>query len=175
MLYIALLRGINVGGHKKVAMSDLVALLNGLGFDGARSLLQSGNLLFRTHRKSPPQLERLLESEVQKRIGLETRFFVRSADEWKSVIAQNPFADEAKRDPAHLLVMFLEGAPKNVAALQDAIKGREIVRAGGRHLYIVYPDGIGTSKLTHALIEKTLGMRATGRNWNTVLKLGQGD
>jgi uncharacterized protein (DUF1697 family) len=69
--------------------------------------------------------------------------------------------------------MVLKDAPKAgaVKALQAAITGREIVRAHGREAYLVYPDGIGPSKLTHALIEKTLGTRGTGRNWNTVLKL----
>ena len=175
MQFIALLRGINVGGHKLVAMSDLVTLLTRLKFADPRSLLQSGNLVFSTTGKKAAQLERLLESEVLKRIGLETRFFIRSAEEWKSVIAQNPFPIEAERDPARLLAMFLERAPQaeNVKALQAAIKGREILLAEGRHLYIVYPDGVGTSKLTNALIEKKLEMRGTARNWNTVLKLGR--
>ena len=175
MLYIAFLRGINVGGNTKIAMSDLVELLKRPGFDDARSLLNSGNLIFRTTRKSPVQLERLLDSEVQKRLGVETKFFIRSADDLKSVIAQNPFPREAKEDPGHLLVMFLEGEPKNVKQLEGAIKGRETFRAIGRQLYIVYPDGVGTSKFSHGVIEKTLGMRGTGRNWNTVLKLGQFD
>ena len=173
MRYIALLRGINVGGHKMVAMSDLVALLGRLGFDDARSLLQSGNLVFRTTGKTAAQLERLLESEVLKRLGLETKFFVRSEADWKAVIEQNPFPGEAKSDPARLIAMFLERAPEseNVKALLAAIKGRETLRAGSRHLYIVYPDGMGTSKLTNAVIEKKLGMRGTARNWNTVMKL----
>ena len=175
MRYIALLRGVNVGGNTRVAMSDLVALLKKLGFEDARSLLNSGNLAFRADRKSPAQLERLLDSEVEKRLGLTTKFFVRSADEWKQVIAQNPFTREAKEDPAHLIVMFLDGEPKDIKQLQGAIKGRETVRAAGRQLYIVYPDGVGTSKFSHAVIEKNLGLRGTGRNWNTVLKLGQLD
>jgi len=171
--FIGLLRGINVGGHKKVAMSDLLALLKRLDFDDARTLLQSGNLVFRTAGKNATQLERLLESEVLERLGLETKLFVRSEEEWKAVVAANPFTNEAKRDPARLVVVFLERAPEaeNVKALQAAIKGRETLRAGGRHLYIVYPDGMGTSKLTNAVIEKKLAMRGTARNWNTVLKL----
>src|SRR5262249_44192929 len=135
----------------------------------------SGNLIFRADRKTPQQLERLLESEIRKRIGLECGVFVRSADDLKSVIAENPFKREAKDDPSHLLVMFLESEPKESKALKEAIVGRETFRAGGRHLYIVYPDGVGKSKFSHALIEKTLGMRGTGRNWNTVLKLAQFD
>ena len=84
-----------------------------------------------------------------------------------------PFPDEAKSDPGHLLVIFLKGSvtAKAVQALQEAVKGREVIRPGGRELYITYPDGIGRSKLTGALIERKLGARGTGRNWNTVMKL----
>ncbi|HEY8181055.1 MAG TPA: DUF1697 domain-containing protein [Thermoanaerobaculia bacterium] len=171
MRYIALLRGINVGGNKKVAMADLLALLQRLKLDDPRTLLQSGNLVFRTTGKTAAQLERLLETEVLKRLGLETRFFVRSEEEWKAVIAKNPYPNEAKSDPGHLLVMFLERKVENEEALRSAIKGRETFHADGRHLYIVYPDGQGTSKFSHAVIEKKLGMRGTARNWNTVLKL----
>jgi uncharacterized protein (DUF1697 family) len=169
--YIALLRGINVGGNKKVAMADLLALLQRLKLDDPRTLLQSGNLVFRTTGKTAAQLERLLETEVRKRLSLETRFFVRSEEEWKAVIAKNPYPNEAKSNPGHLLVMFLEREVENEEALRSAIKGRETFRADGRHLYIVYPDGQGTSKFSHAVIEKKLGMRGTARNWNTVLKL----
>ena len=171
--HLALIRGINVGGHKQVAMADLRDLLTQLGFADPRSLLQSGNLVFRSSRRKSAQLERFLEAEAEKRLGLEADFFIRTADEWKQVVARNPFAAEAKRDPGHLLVMFLKLAPeiKNVEALQAAIVGPEIVRADGAQLYAVYPDGVGRSRLTHGLIEKKLGTRGTGRNWNTVLKL----
>jgi uncharacterized protein (DUF1697 family) len=173
-LHIALLRGINVGGHKKVGMAELRDLMTRLGFDGTRSLLQSGNLVFQSDGRTDAQVERLLEAEVAKHFDLQIDFFIRSAKEWQAVIAGNPFVQEAKLDPAHLLVMFLKQAPKRteVRELQAAIIGREIVRADGRQAYIVYPDGIGRSRLTHALIEKKLGTRGTGRNWNTVLKLG---
>ena len=171
--YIALLRGINVGGHKRVAMADLRDLLTRLGFGDARSLLQSGNLVFRGGARTGEQLERLLEAEAEMRLSLETAFFVRTAEQWQAVVAHNPFRAEAKCDPAHLLVTFLKDAPdvSQVRALQAAITGPEVVRAAGKHAYIVYPRGIGRSRLTHALIERTLGTRGTGRNWNTVLKL----
>jgi len=173
--YVALLRGINVGGHKAVAMADLRHLLTQLGLADARSLLQSGNLVFGANGRTAARLERLLEAEAAKRLGLQTDFFVRSAKEWKSVVANNPFFKEAARDPGHLVVMALKDAPKDtdVKALQAAITGREVVRAGGKHLYIVYPDGIGRSRLTNAVIDKQLGTRGTGRNWNTVLKLAR--
>ncbi len=156
-----------------VAMSDLRELLTQLGFADVRSLLQSGNLVFRGDNQAPSALEPLLTSEVEKRLGIEVDFFVRTAEEWQGVIAQNPFPAEAKRDPSHLIVMFLKNAPKveAVKSLQSGISGREVLRADDRQAYIVYPDGIGTSRLTNAVIEKALGTRGTGRNWNTVLKL----
>jgi len=172
-LYFALIRGINVGGHKKLAMSDLRALLTKLGFEDAQSLLQSGNLVFRSRKRTPSQLERLLETETEKRLGVQAGFFVRTPEELKKVVARNPFLEEAERDPGHLVVMFLRDAPdkKKVEELRAAIVGSEVVRADGNHAYIVYPDGQGRSRLTIALIEKKLGTRGTGRNWNTVLKL----
>ena len=155
-------------------MSDLRDLLTQLGFADGRSLLQSGNLVFRTRARPTAALERLLETECETHLGAGTDFFVRTAEDWEAVVAQNPFPNEARRDPSHLAVMFLKTAPdaENVKALQNAITGAEIVRAMGRHAYIVYPDGIGRSRLTHTLVEKKLGTRGTGRNWNTVLKLG---
>jgi uncharacterized protein (DUF1697 family) len=173
-VYLALLRGINVGGHKQVAMSELRDLLTQLGFRDARSLLQSGNLVFRGDPRAGAYLEHLLEAETAKRLGLQTDFLVRTSDEWGAIVARNPFPEEAERDPGHLVVMFLKDAPsaKEVTALQAAITGPEIVRAKGKQAYIVYPDGIGRSRLTITLIERKLGTRGTGRNWNTVQKLG---
>ena len=171
--HIALIRGINVGGHRAVAMSDLRDMLAELGFDDPRSLLQSGNLVFRSNARTDASLRRLLESEAEKRLRLRADFFIRSAKEWREVVARNPFRKEAERDPSHLVVMFLKVAPdaNDVKAVQAAIVGSEIVRSDGRHLYIVYPAGIGKSRLTNVLIEKNLGIRGTARNWNTVLKL----
>ena len=168
----ALVRGINVGGNRKVAMADLRELLTCLGLAEPRSLMQSGNLVFRSNAPAP-DLERLLAKEAASRLGLETDFFVRSAAEWKAIIAANPFPAAARRDPSHLVVMFLKEAPppKSVAALRAAVAGPEVIAASGRQAYIVYPDGIGRSRLTPALIEAKLGTRGTGRNWNTVLKL----
>jgi uncharacterized protein (DUF1697 family) len=172
-LRIALIRGINVGGHQPVSMSDLRDLLAQLGFHDARSLLQSGNLVFRGDARTDASLERLLETEAEERLGLRADFLIRSAEEWRKVVARNPFRKEAERDPSHLVVMFLKSAAnaKDVKAIQAAIAGSEIIRADGRHLYIVYPDGIGRSRLTNVLLEKKLGIRGTARNWNTVLKL----
>ena len=172
--YIALLRAVNLGGHNVVAMTDLRAMLEGMGFTDVRSLLQSGNVVFQGRAQGSASLERKLEREAERRLDLKTDFYVRTRAEWRTVIKKNPFPDAARTDPGHLLVMCFKDAPaaKDVKALQSAIKGREVVRAVGRQAYFMYPDGVGTSRLTTALIDKTLGLRGTARNWNTVLKLG---
>jgi uncharacterized protein (DUF1697 family) len=172
-IHVALLRGINVGGRNLVGMSDLRNLLGTLGFAGARSLLQTGNLVFESDRQTGAELERFLEAETARRLGVTADYVVRTAADWATVVARNPFPEEAVRDPSHLLVMFLKAAPqaRDVQALQAAIDGPEYLRSVGKHLYVVYPAGVGRSKLTSNRIEKSIGTRGTGRNWNTVLKV----
>ncbi|HVR43744.1 MAG TPA: DUF1697 domain-containing protein [Thermoanaerobaculia bacterium] len=171
--HVALLRAVNLAGRNRADMAELRALLAELRLKDGRTLLQSGNLVFRSDLR-PAALERLLEEAARKRLGLETELFVRSSAEWKAIIAGNPFPAEAREDPGHLLVMLLRSAPRReqVTALRNAIRGREAARVEWRHAYVFYPDGVGRSRLTTAVIEKWLGSRATGRNWNTVLKLG---
>jgi len=171
--YVALLRGINVGGKNKVAMADLREFLARLGLADAKTLLQSGNVVFRSEGKTAGALENFLEKETAARLGVAADYVVRSSAEWANVVSANPFPDEAESDPSHLVVMFLKSAPTpaSVKTVQATIKGREVVKSHGSELYIAYPDGIGTSKLTGASIERQLGLRGTARNWNTVLKL----
>lgn len=171
--YVALLRAVNLAGHNRVAMADLRDLCTGLGFLDSRTLLQSGNIVFGSQVRDSAELERALEAELARRLRIETEFMVRSSGEWKKIVSGNPFPTEAQRDPGHLLLMVLKSAvsARAVKELQAAIRGREVVRGAGREVYIVYPDGVGRSRLTISMIEKRLGTRATGRNWNTVLKL----
>jgi len=171
--HVALLRAVNLPGHNKVGMADLRGLVATLGYGDGRTLLQSGNLVFRAGRRSSAVVERQLEVEARARLGLATDFFVRTAEEWATLVERNPFPKEGRRDPSHLLLFCLKDAPPppRVEELQAAIVGREVVRVYGRHAWIVYPDGIGRSRLTSAVIESKLGTRGTGRNWNTVLKL----
>jgi len=173
--HIALLRAINVGGTKPIGMADLRAFLGELGFEDVRSLLQTGNIVFRGGTNTGTALERLLESEAEQRLGLSTAFVVRTAKEWEAIVARNPFPEEAAADPAHLVALFLKDAPptSSVKTLQAAIQGPEIVSLVAKQLYVVYPVGIGRSKLTIKTIEKTLGTTGTGRNWNTVLKIAE--
>jgi uncharacterized protein (DUF1697 family) len=168
---IALLRAVNVGGRKATS-ADLRALMADLEFENGRTLLQSGNLVFRSPLTGA-ELEATIEQAFAARFGFASDVLVRSAAEWRAVIAANPHRGMAKSDPSHLAVMALESEPsaEAISALKSWMQGREVLEAVGRELFIAYPDGIGESKLTNAVIERRLGARGTARNWNTVLKL----
>lgn len=160
-VHIALLRAVNLGSHNKVAMSDLRAMATDLGFEDVQTLLQSGNLVFRS-KPTGAELEKLLEDEARKRLDLNTDFIVRTAKQWNSIIAGNPLTKEARTDPTHLLLMACKQAPGN--SLKVTGTRGEIVKPKGKEIYIYYPEGVGRSRLK----VHTVG---TGRNWNTVLKL----
>ena len=169
--FVALLRAVNLGSHGKVAMPALRDMLVGLGFADPRTLLNSGNAVF-SSKGTAAALEAKLEKEAAKQLGLTTEFFVRTAAEWDAIVAANPFAKEAKDAPGFLVLVCLKEAPSTAAvkALQAASKGPEQIRAGGRQLYVTYPDRQGRSKLTTPLMAKHVGTN-TARNWNTVLKV----
>lgn len=147
-------------------MADLQEFFAKLGFEDARTLLNSGNVVFSADRRSDATLEKFFEAETEKKFKVKTEFFVRTKQEMQALVADNPFPDEAKNDPGHLLVVFMKDVPdaKDVAAVQAANKGRETLKAIGKHLYVYYPDGVGESKLRLPWI-------GSGRNWNTVLKI----
>ena len=153
-------------------MADLRAFMEALGFTSVNTLLQTGNVVFDA-TGTPRALEARLEREAAARLGLSTDFHVRTDREWRKAIAANPFPREADDDPSHLVLVSLKApvTAVRVKALRAAIRGPERVEANGRHAYIVYPAGIGTSKLTAAVIDAKLGTRGTARNWNTVRKL----
>jgi uncharacterized protein (DUF1697 family) len=169
--HVALLRAVNVG-NRRIAMAELTRLFADLGLKEARSVLQAGSVVFSSDGRSDQALETLLEKECADRFGFATEFMIRSRQDWARLIADNPFAAEAEAGPSHLLIYSLkaEAAPKGVAELA-AWSGPERVKSAGRDLYIVYPEGIGRSKLTSARIDRAVSTPGTGRNWNTALKI----
>jgi len=171
--YVGLLRGINIGSHKRVAMGDLRDMVESLGFSHVQTLLQSGNVVFRGASRATAKIEAILESAAIERLDVETSFLVRTAREWSSIVAANPFPREAARDPSRLIVTILRAAPGagKIRALQSVINGPEVVRGKGKQLYVFYPNGMGRSRLTHTSIERRLETTGTARNWNTTLKL----
>lgn len=175
---IALLRAVNVGGHGKIAMAALRDCLVAMGFADVRTVLQSGNVVMGADGLKGAKLEQFVEAEFLKRLGLRTDVVVRSAAEWKDLIAANPFPAEAKRDASHLLAMVTKRpvtrkALDSLKAAVAAAGGRETVGESAGQIYLYFPDGIGRSRVTTALVERALGGPVTGRNWNTVLKLGE--
>ena len=171
--YVALLRAVNVGGTSKAPATSLKAIAEGLGFEEVQTLLQSGNLTFRAEGE-PETLETRLEQAFAAELGLSTEVMVRNAADWSALIAANPFPAEAKSDPSHVLAVVTKGEPRpeGVKALQGH-SGPERIEAGERVLYVVYPEGIGRSKLNAHSGWKKLGCPGTGRNWSTVLKLAE--
>ena len=170
------MRAVNVGGANHVGMAGLRALVERLGFGDVRTLLQSGNVVFRGSRRAAGALEAELERAIAPEFGVRTdrlrarRRDVRAGRRTQSVSARGP---QRSGPPGRTVFSKSPPSAAAVKALAAAIVGRETVGLAGGHLYIVYPDGLARSKLTNAIIEKHLGTRGTARNWNTVLKLAE--
>jgi uncharacterized protein (DUF1697 family) len=170
--YVALLRGINVGGNNKLPMKPLEEVCAAIGWTGARTHLQTGNIVFNASGKSDA-LEKQLERAIQEKFGFPITVVVRDAGNFEGYISQVPFAAEVVADPSHVLLYISKLPPRADAAkvLTSLARADEAVVVAGGVLWIYFPDGIGSSKLTPAVIDRAVGSTATGRNWNTVLKI----
>lgn len=171
---VAFLRAVNVGGKGAVKMPALKALCEREGFTAVATLLQSGNVVFDAGRLGPAKVEAKLRKAIAETFGFDTTVMVRKAADLAAIVKANPFPAAARDDPGHLVVLFLAEKPDaGVGIRLAAIKaGPERMKFVGSELFVHYRAGIGKSKLTNAVIEKALGgIAATGRNWNTVLKL----
>jgi uncharacterized protein (DUF1697 family) len=172
--YAALLRGINVGGHKKVPMADLRALLTKLGHGDVRTYLQSGNAVFTSTAGDETTLAEQVRQAIEEHLGFAVDVLVRDHAYLKSVVGDCPFP-AASLEGRQLHVTFFS-APVDAsrwASLDGAAYLPEEFRLGDRVLYLYTPDGVGRSKLAEALAKPaaTKGIVATSRNWNTVTKL----
>lgn len=171
MRYAALLRGINVGGHQKIAMADLRELLEALGLTDVKTHLQSGNAIF-TSEVTAERLAHDIEDRITRELGLTVRVLVRSRDELASVVDANPLRDVAT-DPAKHLVSFLSAAPDpaRLGEIDPAAFEPDRFRVGDRVVYLWCPNGVLASKLPAAISDKRLGVTTTTRNWRTVTRL----
>jgi uncharacterized protein (DUF1697 family) len=170
--YVALLRGINVGRAKQVAMADLRNLLTGLGYTGVRTLLRSGNAILTGPDRPTAAVAAEIEKAIADRLGLDVRCVVRTAAELRAVVDANELRDVVD-DGARLLVTFL-ATPLDralIADLDPATYEPERFHIADREIYVWYANGILDSKLSHASLEKRLRQVATARNWNTITKL----
>ncbi|CAM5570481.1 MULTISPECIES: DUF1697 domain-containing protein [Streptomyces] len=172
--YAALLRGINVGGSRKVPMADLRTLLTGLGLDGVRTHLQSGQAVFTAARGDEDSLGADITRAIEERFGFSVDVIVRDHAYLKSVADACPFpADTLEGRQLHVTYFSAPVDAARFAEIDPAAYLPEEFRLGDRALYLYVPDGLGRSKLAEALARPRLtkGLIATSRNWNTVVKL----
>jgi uncharacterized protein (DUF1697 family) len=162
-VYIALLRGINIGPRRRVAMGDLRDVFTSLGYEDVQTYVQSGNVVFRSAAR--PEAARIAAE-----LGQDIAVLIRSAREMACVVDGNPFLPRGA-DPSHVHVTFLDGEPEG--EMEAPASGRDEFEIAGREIYVHCPDGYGRTKLTNALFEKRLGLPATTRNWRTVTTLAE--
>ena len=169
---ISFLRGINVGGRKKIKMADLRDLYVDLGFHNPRTLLQSGNVLFEAAADSAAVGARI-EAGIQRRFGFEAQALLRTPESFRAALSLHPFTAAQLERGSHAMIVFLSGAPdeRAVRALRENNRGRETISAAADALYVFYTDGVARSKLDTKRIETSLTVVASARNWNTCQRL----
>ncbi len=169
--WIALLRGINVGGRNRLPMSDLVAILESFGLEDVETYIQSGNVVFRSAEKVSSSLGEEIATAVEERHGFRPRVLLLDAGRLREAAEANPFP-EAEAEPKTLHLFFLASAPESPdeESLTAVAAPSERFHLAGDVFYLHAPDGVGRSKLV-ARVEKHLGVAATARNWRTVERL----
>lgn len=172
-IYIALFRGINVGGNNVLLMKELVVLLEDMGAKKVRTYIQSGNAVFQSAEKNASQLSKQLAAEIKKRHGFDPNVLLIGLEAINTAMAKNPFP-EAEADPSSLHLGFLASTPKNpdLAKLNSLKKASERFYLSDNVFYLHAPEGVGRSRLATSA-EKLLGVPMTDRNWRTVCKISE--
>ncbi len=171
--FVSLLRGINVGGNRKIRMDDLKALYESLGFKDVIPYIQSGNVVFHSDDTDKARIRRHIEDGIEKQFGFHVEVIIRTSAELSEIIDKNPFQGQESKESKWVVVMFLATDPASTAQedIQKTYTGPEELYITGQEVYIYYPEGIGRSKLSNNFLEKKLKTVGTARNWNTVLQL----
>jgi uncharacterized protein (DUF1697 family) len=174
-VYVALLRGINLGGHKIIKMDQLRASLEGLGFEQVRTYIQSGNIVFKAPKISDKALSTKIGAKIQSDFGHSVAVIVRTADEIKQAIIDNPFLKDRKIDQTKLHVMFLSEHPVQSALdkLETLVLKPEEFRCLGKELYFYLPNGVADSAVMKKPIDRVLAVTTTMRNWKTANKIDE--
>jgi uncharacterized protein (DUF1697 family) len=170
--YVALLRGINLGSHNKIAMDHLRKLFVALGHHDVKTYIQSGNVIFKSPVDDKSRLAGDIEQRIAEELGVKVTVLVRTRDDLAEIVANSPFLSR-ESDPKKLHVAFLSDAPdpERLAGLAAPAGEPAEFSLVGREIYLYYPNGYGRTKLTNAYVEKRLGVAATTRNWRVVNKL----
>lgn len=171
--YVALLRGINVSGQKKIKMADLSAGIKGLGFNSVQTYIQSGNVLFKCEKVAREKLEKKIEGMIAEKFGFMVPIVIRTSEELKSLVATNPFLVSSYRDQERIYITFLkEGpSPDNIIKLKSVNCHPEEFILSGKAIYFYSPLGYAKAKMNNNFFESKLKVVATTRNWRTVLTL----
>jgi uncharacterized protein (DUF1697 family) len=174
--YVILLRAVNVGSTGKLPMADFRKVLTGVGCINVETYIQSGNAVVDA-KCSASSLTKKVATALEKHLGAPVPVIVRTHDELERAIAANPFAAEAAADGARVHAVFLSGVPAIVkaAGLEQVVTKyparRDRYHLAGDTLYLHLPDGAADSKFSAQTVDRVLGVTATARNWNSVLKL----
>lgn len=168
---VALLRAVNVGG-RKLPMAELRAHCATLGWSNVTTYIQSGNIVFDTDA-TPAEAEVALEALIAREYGYEAPTIVRTADQWERYAPECPFPGAARATPNYLLLLVSKRPPAAgaVEAIQSRAAAGEVVRQAGDGIWIHFPNGSGTSKITPSIMDKAIGSTATSRNYRTVMTL----
>jgi uncharacterized protein (DUF1697 family) len=170
--FLALLRGINVGGKNKLAMKDLAETFAAAGCGDVRTFIQSGNVLFTASPALAARLPAAISSQIAERFGIRTSLVVRTAAELADVVASNPFLKQgAAEETLHVLFLESSPAPERIATLDPGRSPPDAFVVRGREVFLQLPGGVARSKLTNAYFDSRLATMGTARNWRTVTKL----
>lgn len=174
-VYVALLRGVNVGPHKRMKMEALRKSFEALGFERVKTYIQSGNVVFKAAKASPSALGKRVEGRIVEDFGFSASVIVRSGDELGQTIAGNPFLKQRGIDPEMFHVTFLSEGPaaSAVKKLAEYTIAPDQSRCVGSAIYLYLPNGFSKSSLFRVPWEKALGVVTTTRNWRTVNTLYQ--
>jgi len=172
--YLALLRGINVGGHKKILMADLRELFESHGFTGVKSYIQSGNVVFNSEIEDEVELTTRVEEMIEVEFGFKVPVRIRTAAQMKQILEKIPFIGSDYLDEASKIAITffdVEPAEAQILELGKFVYAPEQLIVSGREAYSHCPGGFARTKLTNGIIEKKLGVSATSRNLKTFKKM----
>jgi len=170
---IALLRGVNIGGHHKIKMDVLRALCESLEFQNVQTHLQSGNVVFRTRERNLAKVSEHIQGAIERKVGFRPDVVLRTIPELRELIARNPFANRRGLDPSKYAVTFFTKAPSKESR-ESVLKLKitpEELRFGGREMHIYFPNGMARPNFSWSVVGRLLKKSGTSRNWNTVTKL----
>ena len=174
-IYISMLRGINVGGHKRIKMDQLRKSFEALGFEQVKTYIQSGNVVFKTGKLSPSALSKKIEQRILRDFGFSVSVVSRTADEMGNAIANNPFLKQPGIDQEKFHVTFLSEAPTPAALskLANLTLAPDRSSCRGKEIYLYLPNGVSQSSLMKTPLDRVLSVVTTTRNWNTVNQLAR--